>query len=75
MLCGVNMRATAVVFTAFVFATALIAQQTVVPDPPEARDQLTLTAAYDADQGHNAFFLPANPLPQPYVFCLVPSST
>ena len=31
MLCGVNMRATAVVFTAFVFATALIAQQTVVP--------------------------------------------
>lgn len=62
MLCGVNMRATAVVFTAFVFATALIAQQTVVPDPPEARDQLTLTAAYDADQGHNAFFSAGKPI-------------
>jgi len=56
------MRATAVVFTAFVFATALIAQETVVPDPPEARDQLTLTAAYDADQGHNAFFFAGKPI-------------
>jgi FtsP/CotA-like multicopper oxidase with cupredoxin domain len=52
-----------VVFTAFVFATALIAQQTVVPDPPEARDQLTLTAAYDAEQGHNAFFFAGKPIP------------
>ncbi|HUJ80879.1 MAG TPA: multicopper oxidase domain-containing protein, partial [Candidatus Acidoferrales bacterium] len=39
-----------------VFATALVAQETVVPDPPEVRGPMTLTAAYDGDQEHNAFF-------------------
>jgi suppressor of ftsI len=39
-----------------VFATALVAQETVVPDPPEVRGPMTLIAAYDGDQEHNAFF-------------------
>lgn len=61
MLLAVNMRAAAGFFTTFVFATALLAQQTVVPDPPEAHHQLTLTAAYDTDQGHNALFFAGKP--------------
>ena len=44
-----------------VIATALTAQETVVPDPPEVRAPMTLIAAYDGDQGRNAFFFAGKP--------------
>src|SRR5437868_395231 len=50
------MRGARIVFTAFVLLSAALGQQTVIADAPEVRSPFTLTAAYDAEDNHNAFF-------------------
>jgi len=50
------------VFAILAFAPALVARQAIVPDAPEVRGPLTLIAAYDSDQGHNAFFFAGKPV-------------
>jgi suppressor of ftsI len=50
------MRTLAIVFSALaLLSRPVVGQQTVVADAPEVRAPFTLTAAYDADAGHNAF--------------------
>ncbi len=43
--------------------TPMLAQRTVVADAPEVQAPFTLTAAYDADAGHNAFFFAGKAVP------------
>ncbi|MGI8769901.1 MAG: multicopper oxidase family protein [Acidobacteriaceae bacterium] len=54
------MRTVHIVFSAFALLSAApgqrTGQRTVVADPPEVRGPFILTAAYDAESGHNAFF-------------------
>jgi suppressor of ftsI len=42
---------------------AVIARAGIVSDAPEVRGQLTLTAAFDPDEGHNAFFFAGKAVP------------
>ena len=50
-------------FTIPVLVLAVIAQANIVPDVPEVRGRLTLTAAFDPDEGHNAFFFAGKTVP------------
>jgi FtsP/CotA-like multicopper oxidase with cupredoxin domain len=55
------MRAVAIVLSAV--AVTVIARASVVPDVPEVRGSLTLTAAFDPGGGHNAFFFAGKAVP------------
>ena len=58
------MRTVAVIFSALaLLSRPLASQQTVVADVPEVRAPFTLTAAYDAAAGHNAFFFAGKSVP------------
>jgi suppressor of ftsI len=59
------MRAVAIVFstTLALLGHPLVSQQTVVADAPEVHAPFTLTAEYDADAGHNAFFFAGKSVP------------
>jgi FtsP/CotA-like multicopper oxidase with cupredoxin domain len=57
------MRTAGVVLTALALVHAVFAQDRVVPDVPEVRGPFVLTAAYDAEEGHNAFFFAGKAVP------------
>ena len=57
------MRAASVCLAAFVLANAAFGQGTVVPNAPEVRGPLTLSAAYDVAQGHNSFYFAGKAIP------------
>jgi suppressor of ftsI len=58
------MRTVAIVFTAFaLLSRPLLSQHTVVADAPDVEAPFTLTAGYDADAGHNAFFFAGKSVP------------
>jgi hypothetical protein len=45
-------------------ASSLLAQQNTITDAPEVDYPFTLTARYDQDTGHNAFWYQAAAVPQ-----------
>lgn len=49
------MKAGVIAIILAALGSAAAAQQAVVPDPPEVRHPFDLTAAFDHDEGHNAF--------------------
>jgi FtsP/CotA-like multicopper oxidase with cupredoxin domain len=54
------MRIAAVLSSSLVLLGPVLAQQAVVIDVPEVSSPFTLTAAYDENQAHNAFFFQGN---------------
>lgn len=59
------MRAAGIIFSAFALVSVVPAQSqpTAVADDPEVRGPFTLTAAYDGEEGHNAFFFGGKAVP------------
>jgi FtsP/CotA-like multicopper oxidase with cupredoxin domain len=58
------MKTLAIVFsTLALLSHPLVSEQTVVADAPEVHDPFSLTAAYDADHGHNSFYFAGKPVP------------
>jgi FtsP/CotA-like multicopper oxidase with cupredoxin domain len=59
------MRAAGIIFGAFALLSVVLAQPqpTVIADDPEVRGPFTLTAAYDGEEGHNAFFFGGKVVP------------
>ncbi len=45
------------------FSQQALSEQTIVADAPEVHSPFTLTAGYDADAGHNAFFFSGKSVP------------
>jgi FtsP/CotA-like multicopper oxidase with cupredoxin domain len=62
-LVEVAMRGASIVVGALVFVSPALAQRAVVPDAPQVSRSFVLTAAYDSDEGHNAFFFAGKPIP------------
>jgi len=58
----VNMRVAGIIFSAFALLSAF-SQRRVIADAPEVRGPFTLTAAYDAEAGHNAFSFAGKAVP------------
>jgi suppressor of ftsI len=59
----VSMRVAGIVFGALACVSAAFAQRAVVPDAPQVSHSLVLSAAYDSNEGHNAFFFAGKPIP------------
>jgi suppressor of ftsI len=59
----VNMRVAGIIFSAWALLSAAFPQRRVIADAPEVRGPFTLTAAYDADASHNAFFFAGKAVP------------
>lgn len=57
------MRTADVVFSVLALVTSVPGQSKVVPHAPEVSAPFTLTAAYDADDRHNAFFFAGQAVP------------
>jgi suppressor of ftsI len=57
------MKPILVIPSAFALLYFAHAQQRLIPDDPEIRVPFTLTAAYDAEAGHNAFFFASRAVP------------
>ncbi|MGA8875719.1 MAG: multicopper oxidase family protein [Candidatus Korobacteraceae bacterium] len=53
---NIEMKTGAITLSLVALVGAAAAQQVVVPDPPEVRRSFVLTAAFDSDKRHNAFF-------------------
>lgn len=62
------MSVAGVIFSAFALVALAQFQATVIADDPEMLCPLTLTAAYDREQGYNAFFLAAMLFRRPFEF-------
>src|SRR5947209_20568501 len=58
-----GMKPILVIPSAFALLCFAHAQQRLIPDDPEIRVPFTLTAAYDAEAGHNAFFFASRAVP------------
>jgi suppressor of ftsI len=59
----VNMRVAGIIFSAFALLSVVFPQRIILADAPEVRGPFTLTAAYDADASHNAFFFSGKAVP------------
>jgi FtsP/CotA-like multicopper oxidase with cupredoxin domain len=57
------MKIIVTVLIVLAFLSSALGQAPIVSDAPEAHDAFTLTAAYDAGAGHNAFFFAGQPVP------------
>ena len=68
----VSMRTGGIVFSALALLSTALAQRLVVADAPEVHARFTLTAAFDADKGHNAFFFGGKAVPP--TICVLPDS-
>jgi FtsP/CotA-like multicopper oxidase with cupredoxin domain len=66
------MRTVGIVFSALALLSTALAQRLVVADAPEVHARFTLTAAFHADEGHNAFFFGGKAVPP--TICVLPDS-